>query len=49
MPHLTRRPRHGISRLPNVEGDKPAGQKFKAYRIGFFLAGVRMGEGKLYL
>ena len=44
--------RHVIPRLPNVEGDKPAGKKFKAYPIGFFhidIAGVRMGEGKLYL
>ena len=42
IPHLTRSSlhrclqRHGISRLPNVEGDKPAKKKFKAYPIGFF-------------
>ena len=44
--------RHGISRLPNVEGDKPAKKKFKAYPIGFFhidIAEVRTEEGKLYL
>ncbi len=28
--------RHGISRLPDVEGDKPKRQKFKRYPIGFF-------------
>lgn len=38
--HLTRSAlhrclqRHGISRLPDVEHDKPAKQKFKAYPIG---------------
>jgi len=44
--------RHGISRLPDLEGDKPARRKFKAYPIGFFhmdIAEVRTGEGKLYL
>ena len=44
--------RHGISRLPNVEGDKPAKKKFKDYPIGFFhidIAEVRTEEGKLYL
>lgn len=41
IPHLTRSAlhrclqRHGISRLPEVDGDKPARQKFKAYPIGF--------------
>ena len=41
-PHLTRSAlhrclqRHGISRLPDVEGDKPKRQKFKRYPIGFF-------------
>ena len=39
IPHLTRSSlhrclqRHGISRLPDVEGDKPAKKKFKAYPI----------------
>ena len=44
--------RHGISRLPDVEGDKPAKKKFKNYPIGYFhidLAEVRTEEGKLYL
>ena len=42
IPHLTRSAlhrclqRHGISRLPDVEGDKPKRQKFKRYPIGFF-------------
>jgi hypothetical protein len=40
IPHLTRSSlhrclqRHGISRLPEVAGDKPAKQPFKAYPIG---------------
>ncbi len=40
--HLTRSSlhrclaRHGISRLPEVEGDKPAKKKFTAYPIGYF-------------
>jgi hypothetical protein len=44
--------RHGISRLPDVEGDKPKRKKFDSYPIGFFhidLAEVRTAEGKLYL
>lgn len=44
--------RHGISRLPEVEGDKPRRKKFDIYPIGFFhidLAEVRTAEGKLYL
>ena len=42
LPHLTRSSlhrclqRHGISRLPEVEGDKPAKKKFKHYPIGYF-------------
>lgn len=42
IPHLTRSSlhrclqRHGISRLPDVEGDKPAKKKFRAYPIGYF-------------
>lgn len=42
IPHLTRSAlhrclqRHGISRLPDVEGDKPKRQNFKRYPIGFF-------------
>jgi hypothetical protein len=42
IPHLTRSAlhrcleRHGISRLPDIEGDKPQRSKFKRYPIGFF-------------
>src|SRR6266849_2109787 len=58
IPNLTRSSlhrrlqRHGISRLPEVEGDKPDKRKFKAYPIGYFhidIAEVRTEEGKLYL
>ena len=58
IPHLTRSSlhrclaRHGISRLPEVEGDKRSRKSFKAYPIGFFhidIAEVRTEEGKLYL
>jgi hypothetical protein len=49
-PALHRRPqRHGISRLPEVGGDKPAKKRFKRYPIGYFhidLAEVRTAEGK---
>ncbi len=44
--------RHGISRLPNVEGDKPKRSKFKRYPIGFFhidIAEVQTAEGKFCL
>jgi hypothetical protein len=44
--------RHNISRLPEVEGDKPAKKKFAKYPIGYFhidIAEVRTEEGKLYL
>src|SRR5699024_7572231 len=44
--------RHGISRLPDVDGDKPKRQRFKRYPIGFFhmdIAEVQTAEGKLYL
>ena len=40
LPHLTRSSlhrclqRHGISRLPDVDGDKPKRSRFKAYPIG---------------
>ena len=56
--HLTRSSLHrclqrnGISRLPDVEGDKPAKKAFKSYPIGFFhidIAEVMTAEGKLYL
>ena len=58
IPHLTRSAlhrclqRHGISRLPDVDGDKPKRQKFKRYPIGFFhidIAELQTAEGKLYL
>ena len=58
IPHLTRSSlhrclqRHGIGRLPDVEGDKPTKQKFKSYPIGYFhidIAEVQTAEGKLYL
>jgi len=54
--HLTRSglhrcpQRHGISRLPDVEGDKPKRQSFKRYPIGFFhldIVEVQTAEGKL--
>ena len=41
IPNLTRSSlhrclqRHGISRLPDVEGDKPIKKKFKSYPIGY--------------
>jgi transposase InsO family protein len=58
IPHLTRSSlhrcyqRHGISRLPDMEGDKPAKKAFKSYPIGYFhidIAEVRTEEGKLHL
>jgi hypothetical protein len=42
IPHLTRSSLHrclqrnGISRLPDVEGDKVPRKKFKSYPIGYF-------------
>ena len=56
--HLTRSSlhrclqRHGISRLPDIKGDKPGKRKFKRYPIGYLhidIAEVRTAEGKLYL
>lgn len=58
IPNLTRSSlhrcfqRHGISRLPEVDGDKPPKKKFAKYPIGYFhidIAEVRTEEGKLYL
>jgi transposase InsO family protein len=58
IPHLTRSSlhrclqRHGIGRLPEIEGDRPAKKAFKAYPIGYFhidIAEVQTAEGKLYL
>lgn len=57
IPHLTRSSlhrcfqRHGISRIPTMEGSKPK-KKFKKYPIGYIhidIAEVRTEEGKLYL
>ena len=58
LPHLTRSTlhrclqRHGISRLPDMAGEKPAKKPFKTYPIGYFhidIAEVRTEEGQLYL
>ncbi len=58
IPHLTRSAlhrclqRHGISRLPEIEGDKPLKKRFASYPIGYFhidIAEVQTGEGKLRL
>jgi transposase InsO family protein len=58
IPHLTRSTlhrcleRHGISRLPEVGGDKPEKKRFKAYPIGYVhldIAEVGTEEGKLRL
>ena len=58
IPYLTRSSlhrclkRHGISRLPQVEGEASPKRKFKPYPVGYFhidLAEVRTAQGKLYL
>jgi hypothetical protein len=58
IPHLTRSSlhrcfqRHGIERLPEVEGNKTPKKKFKAYPIGYFhidIAEVRTTQCKLHL
>src|SRR6201985_1663027 len=58
IPHLTRSSlhrclqRHGVSRLPQVEGEASPKRQFKAYPIGYFhidIAEVRTAEGKLHL
>jgi transposase InsO family protein len=58
IPHLTRSSlhrcleRYGISRLPEIEGDKPKKQRFAAYPVGYFhidLAEVQTEAGKLRL
>lgn len=44
--------RHGISRLPEVKGNKPVKKKFAKYAIGYFhldIAEVHTGQGRLYL
>ena len=58
IPHPTRSSlhrclqRHDISRLPEVDGGKPAKKTFKAYPLGYFhvdIAEVQTAEGKLYI
>lgn len=58
IPHLTRSSlhrcleRHGTSRLPEVEGDKPEKKRFAQYPIGYFhidIAQVSSAQGKLSL
>ena len=58
IPHLTRSSlhrclvKHGISRLPELGGDKPKRSEFANYAIGYFHvhnAEVRTEKGKLYL
>jgi hypothetical protein len=58
MPHGTRAARHrgltrpGITRVPDLAGDKPANKPFKPYPIGSFpidMAEVRTEAGKLRL
>jgi transposase InsO family protein len=44
--------RHGISRLPEVDGDIPPKKKFKKYPLGYFhidIAELQTEEGRLYL
>lgn len=44
--------RHGIGRLTDVEGDKPAKRKLKSYPIGYFhidIAEFRTEQGKLHM
>lgn len=56
IPHLTRSSlhrcleRHGISRLPELDRDKPRRSKLADYAIGYFhidIAEVRAKQGKL--
>jgi hypothetical protein len=58
IPHLTRSllhrclQLHGISRLPQVEGEASPKHKFKAYAIGYSIStspGVRTAQGRLHL
>lgn len=52
IPHLTRSSlhrglqRHGISRLPEVAGDKPSKKRFKAYPLGYFHIDQSIAERK---
>ena len=58
IPYLTRSSlhrclqRHGISRLPEVQGHRPVRKRFKSYPIGYFhidIAEMQTAQGKLYL
>lgn len=58
IPHLTRSSlhrclqRHGISRLPALEGEAAEKKRFKVYPIGYFhidIAQVQTAEGRLHL
>lgn len=58
IPHLSRSAlhrlfqRHDISRLPEIEGDKPKRSKFKRYSIGYLhidIAELRTEEGKFWM
>ncbi|MFW2067867.1 IS481 family transposase [Acinetobacter johnsonii] len=58
IPYLTRSSlhrclqRHRISRLPEVQGDRPVRKRFKSYPIGYFhidIAEMQTAQGKLYL
>jgi transposase InsO family protein len=58
IPNLTRSAlhrclqRHGISRLPNIKGEKPIKKKFAQYPIGYFhidIAEVCTEQGRFYL
>ena len=52
IPRLTRSAlhrclqRHGISRLPDIDGDKPKRQRFKRYPIGLLPHGYRRGADR---
>src|SRR6056297_454666 len=53
IPHLTRSSlhrclqRHGISRLPDMDGDKTRRQRFKRYPIGFFHIRCPAGDARI--
>ena len=58
IPQLTRSSlhrcfqRHGIARLPEINGEKPKRSRFKTYPIGYFhldIAEVHTEEGRLHL
>ena len=55
IPHLTRSSlhrclqRHGISRLPQMDGDKEPRRKFKTYPIGFFHVDIAEVGARLFV